>query len=139
MYIAKWKKFHRIRKKERKALEEFKTHVFVKIYKKRKIVPNFPISTFCLINPSEGRYLFHIQLRGNQKDVNFQLQHRLSKSEVPVVANLKHIFELFGLYTTCFLIQKLLESIRSSSDGQFWRKSQNKIGGKFDIRSWLCQ
>ena len=30
--------------------------------------------------------------------------HRLSKFEVAVVVNLKHIFELFGLYTTCFLI-----------------------------------
>ena len=36
--------------------------------------------------------------------LNFQLHHRLSKFEVPVVVNLKHIFELFGLYTTCFLI-----------------------------------
>ena len=79
-----------------------------------------------------------IQLRGNQKDVNFQLHHRLSKFEVPVVVNLKHIFELFGLYNTCFLIQKLLELIRSSSDGQFWRKSQNKKGGKYELRSQLC-
>ena len=79
-----------------------------------------------------------LQLRGNQKDFNFQLHHRLSKFEVPVVVNLKHIFELFGLYTTCFLIQKLLELIRLSSDGQFWRKSQNKKGGKFELRSQLC-
>ena len=79
-----------------------------------------------------------VQLRGNQKDFNFQLHHRLSKFEVPVVVNLKHIFELFGLYTTCFLIQKLLELIRLSSDGQFWRKSQNKKGGKFELRSQLC-
>ena len=79
-----------------------------------------------------------IQPRGNQKDFNFQLHHRQSKFEVPVVVNLKHIFELFGLYTTCFLIQKLLELIRSSSDGQFWRKSQNKKGGKFELRSQLC-
>ena len=80
----------------------------------------------------------HLQLRGNQKDFNFQLHHRFSKFEVPVVVNLKHIFELFGLYTTCFLIQKLLELIRLSSDGQFWRKSQNKKGGKFELRSQLC-
>ena len=73
-------------------------------------------------------YDMPIQLRGNQKDFNFQLHHRLSKFEVPVVVNLKHIFELFGLY---FLIQKLLELITSSSDGQFWRKGQNKKGGKF--------
>ena len=79
-----------------------------------------------------------VQLRGNQKDVNFQLHHHLSKFEVPVVVNLKHIFELFGIYNTCFLIQKLLELITSSSDGQFWRKSQNKKGGKFEIRSQLC-
>ena len=72
------------------------------------------------------------------KDFNFQLHYRLSKFEVPVVVNLKHIFELFGLYTTCFLIQKLLELIRLSSDGQFWRKSQNKKGGKFELRSQLC-
>ena len=45
-----------------------------------------------------------IQLRGNWKNFNFQLHHRLSKFEVPVVVNLKHISELFGLYTTCFLI-----------------------------------
>ena len=82
--------------------------------------------------------IFLLQLRGNQKDFNFQLHHRFSKFEVPVVVNLKHIFELFGLYTTCFLIQKLLELIRSSSDGQFWRKSQNKKGGKFELRSQLC-
>ena len=61
-----------------------------------------------------------------------------TSSFVPVVVNLKHIFELFGLYTTCFLIQKLLELIRLSSDGQFWRKSQNKKGGKFELRSQLC-
>ena len=79
-----------------------------------------------------------LQLRGNQKDVNFQLHHRLSKFEVPVVVNLKHIFEFFGHYDTCFLIQKLLELIRSSSDGQFWRKSQNKKGGKFELRLQLC-
>ena len=79
-----------------------------------------------------------LQLRGNQKDFNFQLHHRLSKFEVPGVVNLKHIFELFGLYATCFLIQKLLELIRLSSDGQFWRKSQNKKGGKFELRSQLC-
>ena len=44
--------------------------------------------------------------RKNQTDwlLNFQLHHRLSKFELPVVGNLKHIFELFGLYTTCFLI-----------------------------------
>ena len=84
---------------------------------------------------SKGCYL---QLRRNQKDFNFQLHHRLSKFEVPVVVNLKHIFELFGLYNTCFLIQKLLELIRLSSDGQFWRKRQNKKGGKFELRSQLC-
>ena len=78
-----------------------------------------------------------VQLRGNQKDFNFQLHHRLSKFEVPVVVNLKHIFELFGLNTTCFLIQKLLELIRLSSHGQFWRKSQNKKGGKFKLGSQL--
>ena len=33
-----------------------------------------------------------------------RLHHRLSKFEVPVVVNLKHVIELFGLYTTCFLI-----------------------------------
>ena len=33
-----------------------------------------------------------VQLRGNQKDFNFQLHHRLSKFEVPVVVNLKHNF-----------------------------------------------
>ena len=79
-----------------------------------------------------------IQLRGNQKDVNFQLHHRLSKFEVPVVVNLKHTFELFGLYNTCLLIQKLSDLIRSSSDGQFWKKSQKKKGGKFELRSQLC-
>ena len=45
-----------------------------------------------------------LQLRGNWKDINFQLHHRLSTFEVPVVVNLKHIFELFGLYNTWFLI-----------------------------------
>ena len=45
-----------------------------------------------------------VQLRGNKKDFNFQLHHRLSKFEVPVIVNLKHIFDLFGIYTTCFLI-----------------------------------
>ena len=29
---------------------------------------------------------------------------QFSKFEVPVVVNLKHIFELLGLNTTCFLI-----------------------------------
>ena len=79
-----------------------------------------------------------LQLRGNQKDFNFKLHHHLSKFEVAVIVNLKHIFELFGLYTTCFLIQKLLELIRLSSAGYFWRKSQNKKGGKFELRSQLC-
>ena len=49
-------------------------------------------------------YVPDVQLRGNWKDFNFQLHHRLSKFEVPLVVNLKHIFELFGLYNTCFLI-----------------------------------
>ena len=40
-----------------------------------------------------------------------------AEEKILVVVNLKHIFELFGLYTTCFLIKKLLELIRSSSDG----------------------
>ena len=31
------------------------------------------------------RNIFFIQLRGNQKDFNFQLHHRFSKFEVPVV------------------------------------------------------
>ena len=82
-------------------------------------------------------YLTYLQLKRNKKDFDFQLHHRLSKFEVTAVVNLKHIFQLFGLYTTCFLIQKLLELIRSSSDGQFWRKSQNKKGGKFESRSYL--
>ena len=81
---------------------------------------------------------FLLQLRENQKDFNFQLHHRLSKLEVHVVVNLKHIFELFGLYNSYFLIQKLLELITSSSDGQFWRKSQNKKGEKFELRLQLC-
>ena len=38
------------------------------------------------------------------ENFNFQFHHRLSKFEVPVVVNLKHIFELIGIYTTCFLI-----------------------------------
>ena len=83
-----------------------------------------------------GKFGAFGQLRGNQKDFNFQLHHRLSKFEVPVVVNLKHIFELFGLYTAFFLIQKLLKLIRLSSDGQFWRKRQ-KVG-KFELRSQLC-
>ena len=80
---------------------------------------------------------FALQLSGNQKGFNFQLHHRFSKFEVPVVVNSKHIFELCGLYTTFFLIQKLLKVIRSSSDSQFQRKSQNKKGGKFELRPWL--
>ena len=36
-----------------------------------------------------------------------QFSIRFSKFEVPV--NLKYTFELFGYYTTCFLIQKLLD------------------------------
>ena len=32
------------------------------------------------------------------KDFNFQLHRRLSQFEVPVVVNLKYIFELFGLF-----------------------------------------
>ena len=79
-----------------------------------------------------------VQLRRNQEDFNFQLHHRLSKFEVPVVVNLKHIFENFGLYTTSFLIQKLLQLIRSSYDGQFSRKGQHKKGGKFELRLLLC-
>ena len=79
-----------------------------------------------------------VHLRENKKDFNFQLHHRLSKFEVPVVVNLKHIFELLGLYITYFLIQKLLELIRLTTVGQFWRKSQNEKGGKFELRSQLC-
>ena len=41
-----------------------------------------------------------VQLRGNQKDINSQIHHRLSKFKVPVVVNLKHTFELLGLYNT---------------------------------------
>jgi hypothetical protein len=33
----------------------------------------------------------------------------LPKFEVPVVVNLKHIFELFGLYTTCFFYLETIE------------------------------
>ena len=79
-----------------------------------------------------------LELKGNQKALYFQLHHRLSKFEVPVFVNLKHIFEIFRLYITCFLIQKQLELIRLSSDGQFWKKSQNKKGGRFELRSYLC-
>ena len=96
-----------------------------------------PIIIFCKKLRLANQLL--VLLRGNQKDLNFQLHHRFSKFEVPVDVNLKHIFELFGLYTTCFMIQKLLELIRSASDGQFWRKSQNKKGGKFELRSQLLQ
>ena len=53
----------------------------------------------------KNQYLINrVQLRGNWKDFNFQLHLRFSKFEVPVAVNLKHIFELFGLYNTCFLI-----------------------------------
>ena len=82
--------------------------------------------------------IFALQLRGNQKDFIFQLHHPFSKFEVPVFVILKHIFELFGLYIICFLIQKLLELIRLSFNIQFWRKSQNNKGGKFELRSQLC-
>ena len=84
-------------------------------------------------------FVLFIQLRGNQKDLNFQLHCRLSKFEVPAMVNLKHIFELFGLYTTCFLIQKLLELIRSSSDGQFWKKKAKikKAGNLNQGRSYV--
>ena len=44
----------------------------------------------------------YVQLRGNQKDFNFQLQHRLSKFEAPVVVNLKHIFEFLGFIPLVF-------------------------------------
>jgi hypothetical protein len=47
---------------------------------------------------------FNITAKRKLERLQFQLHHRLSKFEVPVVVNLKHIFELFGLYTTCFLI-----------------------------------
>ena len=39
-----------------------------------------------------------------EKDVNFQLHHRLSNFEVSVDVNLKHVSKFFGLYNTCFLI-----------------------------------
>ena len=39
------------------------------------------------------------------------------------------------LWATCFFIWKPLELIRSSSDGYFWIKSQNKKGRKFELRS----
>jgi hypothetical protein len=45
--------------------------------------------------------------------LQFSTSSSFVKIEVPVVVILKHIFELFGLYTTCFLISKLLELIRS--------------------------
>ena len=38
-----------------------------------------------------------LQLKENQKDFDVQIHHRFSKFEVPVVVNLKHIFELFEL------------------------------------------
>ena len=44
--------------------------------------------------------------------LQFSTSSSLSKFEVPVVVNLKHIFERFGLYTSCFL-----DLIRVSSDG----------------------
>ena len=69
--------------------------------------------------------------------LQFSTNHRFSKFEVPLVVNLKHIFELFGLNASCFLIQKLLEVIRSSYDGYFWIKSRNKKGGQFELRSQL--
>ena len=44
-----------------------------------------------------------VQLRENYKDFNFQLHHRLSKFEVPLVVNLKHVFLIFGaLYHLLF-------------------------------------
>ena len=52
--------------------------------------------------------MFVIQVRGNWKDIIFQLHHRLSKFEVPVLVNLKHIFELFGaLYHLLFDLESI--------------------------------
>ena len=39
-----------------------------------------------------------------QERRHFSTSSSLSKFEVPVVMNLKHIFELLGLDSTCFLI-----------------------------------
>ena len=48
-----------------------------------------------------------VQLRGNQKDVNFQLRHRFSKFEVSVIMNLKHSFELFELKHLLFYLETI--------------------------------
>ena len=77
----------------------------------------FPVEIFSLEQA--------VQLRGNQKDFNFQLHHCLSKFEVPVVVNLKHIFEVFGLYTTCLFIQKLLELMVSFEEKAKIKKAGN--------------
>ena len=48
-------------------------------------------------------YLTYLQLKRNKKDFDFQLHHRLSKSEVPVVVNLKAYFWIFwALYHFIF-------------------------------------
>ena len=81
-----------------------------------------------------------VSVAKSKNTIQLRLQFSTSSStvKVPVVVNLKHIFELFGFCNTCFLIQKLLELIRLSSDGQFWRKSRHKKGGKFELRLQLC-
>ena len=51
---------------------------------------------------------------------------------MPVVVNLKHIFELFWLYTTCFFD---LETIGVNLMVTFGEKAKSKKGGKFELRS----
>ena len=66
----------------------------------------FKVQEWLLTCDKHDNYKLNLQHTANRKleRLQFQLHHRLSKFEVPVFVNLKHIFELFGLYTTCFLI-----------------------------------
>ena len=51
---------------------------------------------------------YNADITAERKDFNFQLRHRLSKFEVPVVVNLKHIFELFwALYHLLFDLETI--------------------------------
>ena len=50
---------------------------------------------------------------------------------------LKPISYFFGIFSARFLIKKLLELVKSSSDGEYLRIFFFNFGGKFEFRSYL--
>ena len=63
------------------------------------------------------KYKFYSSNKIRKKQNEHLIIHRLSKFDKSVVVNLKPILYLFGVYTTWFFIQKLLELLKTSFDG----------------------